>query len=507
MTLLLIILSLVFFSLISSFFTKCKKVFICISIFVVISFYLFLSTNIFHTESFLPKKDFKCYIVCFNYYNILMDSFKKGNLYLAEYKEQIQYKEEETTLKATHNFGNKNKISFYLLDTSFYKNHLYLYFGITPVLLFYLPFNLITTLYLTDKFLVFILSCFIFLLSLFLIKKILENLTDISKISPYIIILSIFTVGFCNLLPFLIMRSAIYEVAITTSVFLLLIVLCLFYYYTVNRDNIKLKYILIFFISLFLCLSVGARPNNVFLIPFFFFSIIYLEYKENKNFKKLLKSSLIFLVPCIVYGTILALYNYLRFDSIFEFGLKYQINKHEFIHFTFKLKDSIVNLKQVFFNFPNINLTTLFSLAPTKGHSLGNEHITGFLWTYPLTFILLLLPDYLKQICKKSTNCYIFVLLAITIIVVNLIFTSFFGILLRYIFEYLFLIVILSFIIFLFYLNETDNKFLKNYAIVLFTIIFIYMVFINTSLLFCKENSFCIDSSSISYTKLIKFLF
>lgn len=514
MTLLLIITSLAFLSLISYFFPKHKNFFIFISVSVVISFYLFLPMNFYHTESFFPSKNLKTYHMCFNYYNLLMDSIKNKHLYIAKYQFNVNYKTDffyvgEHDIKINN---NKKRIYFTLLDTSFYKKHIYLYFGITPVLLFYLPFNLITTLYLTDKFLLFILACFIFLLSLFLVKKILESIINIKNIPTNIIILSIFTIGFCNLLPFVMIRTSIYEVAITTAAFLLLISLCLLHYYT-HITNGTLKYIVIFFISLFLCLAVGARPHYIFSIPVIFFFIVYFEYKEKaKNIKDIFKPISFFLIPCFVYGAVLALYNYIRFDSIFEFGFKYQINPYEFINFKFSivtlLQNFIVTVKQALFKLPNINLTTVFSMAKASGHSLGNDLITGICWTSPIIFVLLFLPDFLIKIYKKNISTFVFILSITTIIIINFIFTSFFGILIRYVFEYLFLMTILSVTVLLFYSGKTEDKLLKYFIAVLFTAIFISSVFLNISLLFCKENAGnYIDSSCINYTKFINFLF
>ena len=512
MTLLLIITSLVTFSLISCCFPKYKNFFIFISVSIVISFYLFLSMNFYHTESFLPSKNLQTYHMCFNYYNLLMDSIKNRHLFIAKYQSNVDYKTDFLSI-GEHDIkinNNKKTIYFTLLDTSFYKKHIYLYFGITPVLLFYLPFNLITNLYLTDKILLFILACFIFLFSLFLIKRILESITNIKNIPPNVIILSIFTVGFCNLLPFVMIRTSIYEVAITTAAFLLLISLCLFHYY-VNTINTIIEYIFVFFISLFLCLAVGARPHYIFSILVVLFSIIYLKYKKNINIKNIFKTTLIFLIPCFIYGTILALYNYLRFDSIFKFGFKYQINPYEVINIKINImtlfQDFIATAKQTLFKLPDIDSSTVFSLNKASGHSLGNDLITGICWTCPIILILLFFPKFLIQLYKKNISTFVFILSIAIIILICFIFTSFFGILIRYVFEYLFLIIILSFVVFLFYLNETKNKVLKYYTATLFTIMFIYMAFINISLLFCKENSLCIDSSSINYVKLIKFLF
>jgi hypothetical protein len=496
MKLLLLLLILLLLSIILK---KYKKLLVLFSVLFIISFYFFLSANFFYRESFYPKKNINYYNLCCNYYNLLTDSLKKHQLnFLADKK--IDYEN-------YHFYINSNQLI--LLDTSVYKNKIYLYFGITPVLLFYLPFNLITGLYLTDKFIVFILSCFIFLISLFIVKKILESITETKNIPVNLIILSIFLIGICNLLPFLVIRTAIYEVAITTAIFLLLITFCSFYYY-ITTKNLKIKYILTFCISLTLCLTVGARPHYILFIPIFFFAVICLQLKEKNNLKSIINSVIIFLIPCLIYGTILALYNYLRFDSIFEFGWKYQINPQNQAKFIPSIKDFIICLQNNFFLVPNINDTTIFSLTETSGHSIGNEYVTGIVWTCPVILILLFIPHFLKRIYKENSNTFIFILTLLLVTTVNIITLNFFGMLLRYIFEYLCLMIILSVLIFLFYISRIKDKLLKNFFNIIFMFIFVYSVFINISLLFCKENaiSYLIDENLITnYTKIVMFLF
>jgi len=498
MTLLLIIIFLALFSLISTLFCNHKKIFIYFSILLVFGFYFFLSINFFNKESFYPSKNVQYNLFCSNYYNLLVDSIKKHKLYISD------------NINSNNSFSIKTNNSIqelHLLDTSIYKNKVYLYFGITPVLLFYLPFNLITSFYLTDKFLVFILSCFIFLLSLFLIKKVLEQITNINKIPSNIVILSIFLTGFCNLLPFLVIRSAIYEVAITTAVFLLLLTFCLFYYY-INTKDLKIQKTLIFCISSTLCLSVGARPHYILFVALFFLIIIWLKYNETKKMKDLLYCAFIFSIPCLIYSSILALYNYFRFDSIFEFGWYYQIYEQTIDKNTPGIKDFFIGIKSNFTLFPEMNEKTIFSLSKNSGHKIGNEYIVGIFWSYPITFILFFAIIFLKQIYIKNKNIFIFILLLLFATTINIIVISFYGTITRYIFEYLFSIVILSIIIFLFYINELNDTTLKMFLTILFTLIFIFSLFINISLLFCKENFLIQDSlTKTYYENIVEILF
>ena len=508
MNLFLIIISLIVFSFIPVFLPKSYKILVLISVLLIFSFYYFLQKNFFYKESFLPSQTLLCGISC-NYYNILTESLKEKKLYIFEYKGKINYKTDNSIVleKEIKNNNKDYKVSFSLLDTSYYKGKIYLYFGITPVLLFYLPFNLITGWYLTDKFLVLILSMFIFLLSLFLVKKISERVFDFGKIPKDIVILSIFIIGLCNLMPFILIRTAIYETAITTAVFLLLTSFTVLYFY-LKKTNVFLSVIL----ALLLSLCVGARPHYVFLIPMFFIAICISNYYDNKNISFMVKQAIIFLIPCIIIGTGLALYNYLRFDSFFEFGFKYQINPYEFIKFDPKISifinDLIVATKQILFKLPDMNTKTFFSLVEASGHSLGNEYVTGLFWTCPFIVILLFMPNFLKNIYSKDKKLFVFISVIICSILINFVVTSFFGIIQRYIFEYSFLIIILSIVIFLFYIYGAEDRTLKYFIHIIFILIFICSIFINISLLFCKENFSNSDSlRATCYTKVVKFLF
>jgi hypothetical protein len=255
-------------------------------------------------------------------------------------------------------------------------------------------------------------------------------------------------------------------------------------------------------------LSVGARPHYIIFIPIFFLIIIWIKYKKTRNVHEILFSALIFLIPCLTYGIVLALYNYLRFDSIFEFGIKYQANNHHMNTFMPSIKDFIVGLKNNFMLLPNINEYTFFSLTKAYGHRMGNEYITGFLWTCPMIAILIFLPDFLKKTYKENSNTFIFLSTMIFIIVINIIIASIFGMVIRYIFEFSSLMIIVSLIIFLFYISTMEDRTVKIFLNILFVLIFIFSIFINTSLLFCRENFWTHDSlKNTNYTEIVNFLF
>ncbi len=477
-----------------------KKIFILISILFVIFFYYFISTNLFHPEMFKPTKNILIYVPVGNYYNVVLNSLKNNRLYISDSSVYPILNQPEIY----RNFSKYAMKNQKLFDTSYYNGKVYLYFGITPLLAFYTPFYLITDLFLTDKLVTFILLSLTFIISFIITKKIIQKITT-TKIPFYMDILVIFLIGFCNYAIFLLSKTCSYEVAIASAVFLLFLSLCLFLIYSYSRSS----YLLIFFISLFIALSVGCRPHYILFIPLFIIAIILTELFKKTDNKTIMKFLLVFIIPLILYGSLLALYNYLRFDSIFEFGRTYQLNELNPIDWHFKIQDLLTGIKYNLFQSPIINTKfPLFSLVSAKGHSIGNEFITGIIYTFPLILILLLFPFTLYILWKKDKTISIFLLLLTFISTVNFfVDTSIGGIIQRFLFEYLCILVLISIIIFYYLYTSTKSVLIKYSLNIFFIAIYIFSIYINISLLFCYENSLYYRASSNgNYEKIVDFL-
>lgn len=502
MMLLLIILAIIVFALISKFF-KNQKIFIIISVAFILFFYFFLAKNFFHIESFYPTSEIKTYYLCNNFYNLVVDALKDKKLYIGTLEDYPKLNVDNVYKDFDTIFEDPKYTN--LFDSSYYKGKIYIYFGITPVLLFYLPFNIITSLYLTDKMVVLFLACLSFILSLLLLKKITTSLNF--NIQKPILILSIFIVGLCNYVPFLVVRSCIFEVAILTANTLLLFSLLFLYFYLQTKET-KKRYIFLLLMSLCLALAVGARPFYVLHIPLFYCLILFFEYNQNKDIRKILKVSLAFLAPCIFYGIILALYNYLRFDSIFEFGFKYTLNSENHYGQTPSINDALLSIKYNLFQIPDIVEDTIFSLAQTEGHLFANEVVIGVFWAFPLILSFIFLPKFLLNVVKRNKDIVAIIILMLFVAGINLFITSFIGMVSRYFFEYMSLIVPISLILFYYLYNIAEDKLLKRVLNVYFILLFIYSIFMNISCLFCEKYSlYYFGSSAYNYSKIIKFLF
>jgi len=246
---------------------------------------------------------------------------------------------------------------------------------------------------------------------------------------------------------------------------------------------------IIFLIGLCLSLAVGCRPHYVLFIPIFFIIILYLEYSNGKYIKNIIKPVVCFIIPCIIYATVLALYNYLRFDSVFEFGCKYQLNDENLFNYTPHIRDFIIGLRYHLLQIPEIvkDSYVVFSLVGVKNnsHRLGNELITGVIFVCPLSFLILMLPFILKKINKKLK---VAIILLTLLFIVNFCMACMFGMVQRYVFEYIYILGILALIVFYMFKKYVSNKNIKNILVIFFLIIFVFTMYINISFLFCPEN-------------------
>lgn len=201
-------------------------------------------------------------------------------------------------------------------DNSCYKRKIYVYFGVAPALLFYLPYKLITGSDFSDYMAAFLFffGGFVFnYMFLYLIKK--KYYKSLSNL-PFLV--SSFVIGICNVSPFMLRRLADYQVAIASGYFFNSATLY-FFYTSIKEEKINMKKVLLG--SLLSGLAFASRPQNCF---FYLASAIVMIFYARKLKKLNLQffSSLCF--PFAVCGLLIGFYNYIRFDNPLEFGFFYQ---------------------------------------------------------------------------------------------------------------------------------------------------------------------------------------
>jgi tetratricopeptide (TPR) repeat protein len=140
-------------------------------------------------------------------------------------------------------------------------------------------------------------------------------------------------------------------------------------------------------------LAVGARPNLLFGAVILLVPVAQTWREQRKFWAPLLAAT----APIVVIGLGLMLYNYLRFDSPFEFGLRYQLSGEQ--HFTqrfFSLGYLWFNFRVYFLaaahwggRFPFVHDITMPPLP--AGHG-GVDRPFGVLTNMPLVWLALAVP-------------------------------------------------------------------------------------------------------------------
>lgn len=238
------------------------------------------------------------------FYDYLARSFASGHLYLpfAPVPELLALPNPwDPTV------GSEYKVS----DVALYNRRYYLYHGAAPAVLLFTPWLLITKYDLPENFAVFLFAFGGFLFSCATLLRIL-SLAGM-KPGPALLALLLLSLGVCQGVPFLLSRIFVYEVAIAGG-YLCLSGALFFLARAIPSGNMYW----LGASGLMFGLAVGCRPNMVFAAGIGAIAVaIYLQ--KSHRTPKLFA----FFLPLCLTGVAIAIYNYLRFNNPFEFGVNY----------------------------------------------------------------------------------------------------------------------------------------------------------------------------------------
>lgn len=211
-----------------------------------------------------------------------------------------------------------------LHDASLFDGKYFSYFSPVVPLLIVLPLFKVFGSYVPDALLTSVFGLIIVIVASKIVSLLLETVGWGIKRKFQCFIPILFT--FASGLPFMLRRSAVYEVVIlsSTAFLLLFVFFTICYFFSPKKDNLAR----ILLASLFFSLSLASRPN-VAISGFVFLAVliilIHVKQQTRVDFR-VTYSYLASLLPMV--GVTLALmswYNYARFGSITEFGNHYQL--------------------------------------------------------------------------------------------------------------------------------------------------------------------------------------
>ena len=398
-----------------------------------------------------------------NQYDELAQAILKGKVY-------IDNNDIPETLKIMENpYDTANRILIsklsgdtYRWDVAFYNGHYYVYFGIVPLLLMYLPFRATvgqpfpTVIGIIIFALLFTIGV-IFLLD-YIARKKFENIS----IGTFLLTAVTF-INCCGMI-FLVKRPDFYGIPIITA---MTFVVWGIYLWLRGLESQRHKKTLFFLGASCMALSVGCRPQAV-LMCFVALPIFWHHFFKEKHILKKdgIKELITLAVPFIVVASGLMYYNYIRFGSPVDFGSGYNLTTNDVTKRGFDFGRIGLGLFTYLFQLPSFTATFPFIKAVTIdtnyiGKTIYEYCFGGIFASLPVLWFIFCLKKSKKAL--KSNNLYP---LACTLLIIGvatvIIDTEAGGLLQRYFsdFGYIFFLAI-SFIIFAVYDKKSD----KNYAI------------------------------------------
>lgn len=284
-----------------------------------------------------------------NQYQLLADAFLKGQLYLdMPVDPRLAAMENPYDAKARDKLNLDENSGGW--DHAFYKGRYYVYFGAVPALIVFAPYKLIVgkslaTYHATQIFVaLFIIG--LFALFYLLAKKFFPRMSfGVYLITAFT--LSLVSISYCTEAP------ALYCTASSSGLCMEVWSVYFFVRAAWCNDSRRKFFVEIFIGAVLGALAFGCKPTvalaNFLVLPLLpkFFA------KDDPR-----KIFIVLSVPYLVTGTALMAYNYLRFDSVLEFGQAYQLtvtDQHAYGKFSerFNLSAQIDGLLQNFFGIDN----------------------------------------------------------------------------------------------------------------------------------------------------------
>lgn len=252
----------------------------------------------------------------FQQYNQMASALLKGKLSL-----DIEVSDSLAAMENPYDYAAREEGNVdFQWDTAFFNGKYYMYFGIVPVLLLFLPLQLIgIRLMAYQATIVFLLLGF---LALGLILKLFaESYSRNLSVSAY---LSIFVIAVISSFWYGIKYPALYCTAIVSAICLALWGFYFSWRGLVKEAPLRRRNVFIALGALCSALTFGCRPTVglfcVILVPLVIFFL-----RRALPLKEKLTGIIAFCLPFVVVAILLMLYNYARFANPFEFGQSYQL--------------------------------------------------------------------------------------------------------------------------------------------------------------------------------------
>ncbi|MGI6105844.1 MAG: cytochrome C oxidase Cbb3 [Raoultibacter sp.] len=441
-------------------------------------------------------------------YAELAKSMTEGKLYLSEEPPDWLQEMDDPYDKGARDELQKETGESYLFDVAYYEGNYYVYFGVVPVLIFYLPFFLVTGANFPTAIGV-LLACIAFVLgSTALLDRFARYHFKRVSLGLYLLV-QIPLVTCCGVL-YLLKFPTFYSLPIMLG--LAFSVWGLYFWMRGRTSQNPGRWYLLG--SLCMALVVGCRPQFV-VLSFLAFPLFWRLFITEKHLftPKGAREFACLLAPYFVVAAGLMWYNNARFGSFLDFGANYNLTVNDMTKRGFVFGRLAPALFAYFIQTPTTTgVFPFIQPAPFETTYMGQtiKEITfgGIFVCLPLLWVLPFAQRILKmRIAQRSTRTIAGVTLVLLVagVVVALLDAQVAGILQRYYADFS-IMFLMATVLLIFIVNENLDPASQTYKILLKVLIALVSISVLYSLLLCfvPETGWYSDVYPWAYQNIIE---
>lgn len=326
----------------------------------------------------------------------------------------------------------------YLWDHAYYEGRYYVYFGVLPCLVFFLPYYLATGAHFATWLAVALCTAVYAAGLAYLLRKACIRWFPRTSLGAFIVLdVMLFVAGggliLCRTPSMYFLPEAMGLACVSWGLAL--------WVRGTSCGTIERRFVVPG--SLLIACTLACRPQMVLCAVFgllLFWPFLRDARRSPGGSKRIVREFLIALAPFIAVGVLVCLYNFLRFGSPLDFGANYNLTTNDMTHRGFHVERIPFGLYAYLFQPPNLGsqfpfLNQTYMDPAYQGVTIYEPMFGGYFFLYPMTLVLLAIPLAKRGLQEKGL--FVPVLVAIAMAVVLCIFDlQGAGILMRYICDF-----------------------------------------------------------------------
>lgn len=338
-------------------------------------------------------------------YQQLAESFLDGKLYLAEEPSDFLAQMENPYDYNDRRYEASANGTSYYWDAAYYNGHYYVYFGVVPVLLLYLPYRAITGADLPNLAAIQVFLVLFAIGSFLLIGKFLKKYFDHKRVPflSYILLTLIFINASGGI--FIAKRPDFYSVPIISALAFTVFGL---YFWMMSDEGGRIRPLYAALGSLCMALVAGCRPQLLVVSAMAIIIFWYPVFKDRSLFsKKGLWSTVAICIPYVIVAAGIMWYNNARFGSPFDFGANYNLTTNDMTGRGFRVERVGLAIFTYFLQPPKLTAAFPFLDACTistnyLGTTITEPTFGGIFVVIPILWSLALLPSLSGKLKKRG---------------------------------------------------------------------------------------------------------